>query len=33
MRVAAQGYELDELSAQEREPNAASDEHGALGVP
>jgi hypothetical protein len=33
VRVAAQGYELDELSPREREPNAAYDEHGALGVP
>jgi hypothetical protein len=33
VRVAAQGYELDELSPHEREPNAAYDEHGALGVP
>ncbi len=31
VRVAAQGYELDELSAQERESNASYDEHGALG--
>ncbi len=33
VRVAARGYELDELSSHEREPNAAYDEHGALGVP
>jgi hypothetical protein len=33
VRVAAQGYELDELSPREREPNAAYDQHGALGVP
>ncbi len=33
VRVAAQGYELDELSPHEREPNADYDEHGALGVP
>ena len=33
VRVAAQGYELDELSPREREPNASYDEHGALGVP
>ncbi len=33
VRVAAQGYELDELSPQEREPNASYDEHGALGAP
>jgi hypothetical protein len=32
MREAGRGYELDELSAHEREPNAAYDEHGALGV-
>ncbi len=30
VRVAAQGYELDELSPQERESNASYDEHGAL---
>jgi hypothetical protein len=33
VRVAGQGYELDELNPHEREPNAAYDEHGALGVP
>jgi hypothetical protein len=33
VRVAAQGYELDELSPREREPNASYDQHGALGVP
>jgi hypothetical protein len=33
VRVAAQGYELDELNPREREPNAAYDEHGALAVP
>jgi hypothetical protein len=33
VRVAAQGYELDELTPQEREPNASYDQHGALGVP
>jgi len=33
VRVAAQGYELDELSPHEREPNAAYDEHGALAAP
>jgi hypothetical protein len=32
VRVAAQGYELDELTPQEREPNASYDEHGALGA-
>jgi hypothetical protein len=31
VRVAAQGYELDELTAAERESNASYDEHGALG--
>ena len=31
VRVAAQGYELDELNPREREPNASYDEHGALG--
>jgi hypothetical protein len=31
VRVAAQGYELDELSPRERESNAAYDQHGALG--
>jgi hypothetical protein len=31
VRVAAQGYELDELSPRERESNATYDEHGALG--
>jgi hypothetical protein len=30
MRVAAQGYELDELTPRERESNAGYDEHGAL---
>jgi hypothetical protein len=30
VRVAAQGYELDELSPREREGNAAYDQHGAL---
>lgn len=30
VRVAAQGYELDELSPRERTPNVAYDEHGAL---
>jgi hypothetical protein len=33
VRVAAQGYELDELSPREREPNASYDQHGALGAP
>ena len=31
VRVAAQGYELDELTPEERESNASYDEHGALG--
>jgi hypothetical protein len=31
VRVAAQGYELDELSPRERAPNASYDQHGALG--
>jgi hypothetical protein len=31
VRVAAQGYELDELSPRDREPNASYDQHGALG--
>ena len=31
VRVAAQGYELDELTPEERRPNASYDEHGALG--
>jgi hypothetical protein len=30
VRVAAQGYELDELTPEERQPNASYDEHGAL---
>ena len=30
VRVAGQGYELDELLAGELQPNAGSDEHGAL---
>jgi hypothetical protein len=32
VRVAAQGYELDELSPGERQANASYDEHGALGA-
>jgi hypothetical protein len=32
MRVAAQGYELDELNPQERQANASYDEQGALGA-
>jgi hypothetical protein len=31
VRVAAQGYELDELSPRDRQSNASYDEHGALG--
>jgi hypothetical protein len=31
VRVAAQGYELDELTPSERKSNASYDEHGALG--
>jgi hypothetical protein len=30
VRVAAQGYELDELEPEEREPNAVADERGSL---
>lgn len=30
VRVAAQGYELDELGSRERQGNASYDEHGAL---
>jgi hypothetical protein len=33
VRVAAQGYELDELTPRERESNASYNQHGALGVP
>lgn len=32
VRVAAQGYELDELDPRDRRPNASYDAHGALGV-
>jgi hypothetical protein len=32
VRVDAQGYELDELAAEEQQPNAACDEHGALSI-
>jgi hypothetical protein len=32
LRVAAQGYELDELAPRERHGNASYDEHGALGL-
>jgi hypothetical protein len=30
VRVASQGYELDELPPEERVPNAVADEHGGL---
>ena len=30
VRVAGQGYELDELTAEERQINAVADEHGAI---
>jgi hypothetical protein len=33
VRVAAQGYELDELSPRERVANATYDQHGALAAP
>jgi hypothetical protein len=32
VRVAGQGYELDELSPEERRPNATADDHGALSL-
>jgi hypothetical protein len=32
VRVAGQGYELDELPAEEQEPNAGADERGALAL-
>ncbi|MGI8429640.1 MAG: hypothetical protein ACR2OB_10120 [Solirubrobacteraceae bacterium] len=32
VRVAGQGYELDELAAEERQPNAVADERGSLSV-
>ncbi|MEO6859431.1 MAG: hypothetical protein ABI323_12745 [Solirubrobacteraceae bacterium] len=32
VRVATQGYELDELPAEERRPNAQADEHGRLSL-
>jgi hypothetical protein len=32
VRVAGQGYELDELAPEELEPNAGSDEQGALSI-
>jgi len=33
VRVAGQGYELDELSAAERTPNAVADDTGGLALP
>jgi hypothetical protein len=33
VRLAGQGYELDELEASERTANAAADEHGRLVLP
>jgi hypothetical protein len=32
VRLAAQGYELDELGAEERQPNAVADEGGTLSL-
>jgi hypothetical protein len=32
VRLTAQGYELDELQAEERSPNAVSDERGSLSL-
>jgi hypothetical protein len=32
VRVAGQGYELDELALEERQPNATADEHGVLSL-
>jgi hypothetical protein len=32
VRVSDQGIELDELAAEERQPNASSDETGALAL-
>ena len=32
VRVAAKGYELDELPPEDREPNAVADDHGALSL-
>jgi hypothetical protein len=32
VRVAGQGYELDELPSEEREPNAVADQDGALAL-
>jgi hypothetical protein len=33
VRVSGQGYELTELAAEERLPNAVADEHGQLSLP
>ena len=32
VRVAGQGYELDELTAEERQPNAVADDGGLLSL-
>jgi hypothetical protein len=32
VRLSAQGYELDELPAEELSPNAVSDERGSLSL-
>jgi hypothetical protein len=32
VRVSAQGYELDELSPEEQQPNAIADDNGALSL-
>ncbi len=32
MRVAGQGYELDELAAEERSPNAVADDRGGAAL-
>jgi hypothetical protein len=32
VRVADQGYELDQLAADELQPNAVADEHGRLAL-
>jgi hypothetical protein len=32
VRVAGQGYELDELTAEELAPNATADDHGVLSL-
>jgi hypothetical protein len=33
IRVSGQGYELSELTPEERRPNAVADEHGQLSLP